>query len=1551
MENTNKLIKVDSISVGLTSPERMKKWAERILPNGKVVGQVLNSKTVNYKTLKPEKDGLFCERIFGPLKDFECSCGQKKNKTQEQFCPDCDTELTSARVRRYRLGYIELVSPVTHVWYLKGRPSYISILLEMRRKTLEAITYCTETTNPLGVNFVDLTSVDSALEFKQIISGSKTHTFNNRKRFFKTNAKLIRRSNNNIQFNRKLRKFPFIKQNVVPQTKIKVRQKFKIILYKHYVPTETSFFIYFVLYVLETKILDFIKNTRVIDFFQKNCQLNFSKNTKGPKFILSEQTNSLFLWDTSKKKTKHIETKNNLLQYFSLLSIQQKSSTEKKYKFQLHHDLRHKFRYSNLNTIASRLSKTSFPFFLFNKFLNLDKFKKDVKNLPNFNTQINLLIPKQLIRNNFFPICSQRLPSTINFKPKIKTPLENQIKNFFLTSRQKSGKHHYFIPNFLSNFDEFQKINLGDSSYGVQELSLKKRPFSNMSLQMSVLEENKQQDPSIEYKLKKTTFFRGVFSEHQNLSKNLRKIQAFKSVFLQRYSRSKRTKFFRGAFINNYAIQKKLKTSFVTFSNTLFQNRQMRRSYKLFFVPQSSGFFASLHFAASQKYLEHIILNSFQIAKVKDNIQLNLLLGDTLLFLVFTKGKFYCKSKLFLYSRYLIFRDKQIPNSTYKFASGKIILPAFKLHLLDKKKQRKKTLRHFCMFFYKNKRCVFDVPPNFKNTHLQLNKSIFYFKTNQSFLQHNLAFQALSKMPRSKITKLFRYTLSECYKSKVDEIKNFSLNASFLKNIFQQLEYGSASIPFKKLLKKDYQNLKPKFYKIVLKLRGKSKLNLKFNQTFFLNKKDITKFQTLNNNCLNVRDNLDKLVSTPGLQLALPFDLTRGNLENNLDYNFIGLFKGVLIEGQNLENNSSPSQKQNFQKSLVPEKPNKAQVLSKYKNQKSAYGLRYSGFFARLCALSLQNDVFLGLKYINFNSSGVINFMDVSKALVNKNLEYWSSELKENNIQGRPALRYLPHKTSESQLTQFCKKKQINYYYTIGQKTSWENPKNLTEFCLYMLASLDVTDLPIPFYSGRIKDQVIYLQNVSNRPPQFNIPLTGADALRSLLTNLDLQLLDREIRVQLFEVNEEINEFENQNFLFPAEQRQLKSFFSLRAQMLRRLKLVRYFRRTKTRPEWMILSILPVLPPDLRPIIPLDGNQVAVSDLNKLYQKVIFRNNRIKRHQKNTSSNTSDESKYAQRLLQEAVDALIENGKGGANPIRAANDRPLKSLSDMLKGKKGRFRQNLLGKRVDYSGRSVIVVGPQLKIHECGLPKEMAIELFQPFLIRHLIITKVVRTIVSAKRLIQQQDPIIWELLQQILKNHPVLLNRAPTLHRLGIQAFQPKLVNGRAILLHPLVCTAFNADFDGDQMAVHVPLSVQARAEAWKLMWSRNNLLSPATGQPILVPSQDMVLGCYYLTTRNFKSLKGIGFYFTDLSDALKAFNQEKVAVHTPVWVRWLDSFETGQAIEKPLEIRIDCFGNSTNVYLKYKRNLTKNLTIKNQFIRTTIGRILINQTFLKTF
>ena len=316
--------------------------------------------------------------------------------------------------------------------------------------------------------------------------------------------------------------------------------------------------------------------------------------------------------------------------------------------------------------------------------------------------------------------------------------------------------------------------------------------------------------------------------------------------------------------------------------------------------------------------------------------------------------------------------------------------------------------------------------------------------------------------------------------------------------------------------------------------------------------------------------------------------------------------------------------------------------------------------------------------------------------------------------------------------------------------------------------------------------------------------------------------------------------------------------------LVKRLKVVEAFIDSGNRPEWMILTVVPVIPPELRPLVPLDGGRFATSDLNDLYRRVINRNNRLKRLIELKAPDIIVRNE--KRMLQESVDALFDNGRRG-RVITGANKRPLKSLADMLKGKQGRFRQNLLGKRVDYSGRSVIVVGPELKLHQCGLPKKMALELFKPFIYARLEAKGFSQTVKQSKKLVEKEKPEVWDILEEVIREHPVLLNRAPTLHRLGIQAFEPVLIEGKAIQLHPLVCTAFNADFDGDQMAVHVPLSLEAQLEARVLMMSTNNILSPANGKPIIVPTQDIVLGLYYLSQERANE-PGEGMVFNDIGE-----------------------------------------------------------------------------------
>nr|YP_009424849.1 RNA polymerase beta' subunit [Gastrochilus japonicus]ASU93378.1 RNA polymerase beta' subunit [Gastrochilus japonicus] len=470
---------------------------------------------------------------------------------------------------------------------------------------------------------------------------------------------------------------------------------------------------------------------------------------------------------------------------------------------------------------------------------------------------------------------------------------------------------------------------------------------------------------------------------------------------------------------------------------------------------------------------------------------------------------------------------------------------------------------------------------------------------------------------------------------------------------------------------------------------------------------------------------------------------------------------------------------------------------------------------------------------------------------------------------------------------------------------------------------------------------------------------TGAGAIREQLADSDLRIITDNSLVEWKELGDEEsagNEWEEKKI------RRRKDF------LVRRIELAKHFLRTNVDPEWMVLCLLPVLPPELRPIIQIDGGKLMSSDINELYRRVIYRNNTLTDLLATSRSTPGELVMCQEKLVQEAVDTLFDNGIRG-QPMRDGHNKVYKSFSDVIEGKEGRFRETLLGKRVDYSGRSVIVVGPLLSLHQCGLPREIAIELFQAFVIRGLIRQDVASNTGIAKSKIREKEPIVWEILQEVMQGHPVLLNRAPTLHRLGIQAFQPILVEGRAICLHPLVCKGFNADFDGDQMAVHVPLSLEAQAEARLLMFSHMNLLSPAIGDPVSVPTQDMLIGLYVLTIGNprgicanrynqsnsncrnykketvykndFKYKKEL--YFSSSYDALGAYRQKRIHLDSPLWLRWrLDQRVVGSSSrEVPIEIQYESFGNYNEIYKHYRIIGSVKREIRCIYIRTTVGHI----------
>nr|YP_010718981.1 RNA polymerase beta' subunit [Beccarinda tonkinensis]WDR39397.1 RNA polymerase beta' subunit [Beccarinda tonkinensis] len=468
---------------------------------------------------------------------------------------------------------------------------------------------------------------------------------------------------------------------------------------------------------------------------------------------------------------------------------------------------------------------------------------------------------------------------------------------------------------------------------------------------------------------------------------------------------------------------------------------------------------------------------------------------------------------------------------------------------------------------------------------------------------------------------------------------------------------------------------------------------------------------------------------------------------------------------------------------------------------------------------------------------------------------------------------------------------------------------------------------------------------------------TGAGAIREQLADLDLRIILDNSLVEWKELGEEGptgNEWDDRKV------GRRKDF------LVRRMELAKHFLRTNIDPEWMVLCLLPVLPPELRPIIQIDGGKLMSSDINELYRRVIYRNNTLTDLLTTSRSTPGELLMCQEKLVQEAVDTLLDNGIRG-QPMRDGHNKVYKSFSDVIEGKEGRFRETLLGKRVDYSGRSVIVVGPSLSLHRCGLPREIAIELFQTFVIRGLIRQHLASNIGVAKSKIREKEPIVWEILQEVMQGHPVLLNRAPTLHKLGIQAFEPVLVEGRAVCLHPLVCKGFNADFDGDQMAVHVPLSLEAQAEARLLMFSHMNLLSPAIGDPISVPTQDMLIGLYVLTSgnrrgicvnrynrwnrRNYQNKRGDNNnynytkepLFSNSYDAIGAYQQKRINLDSPLWLRWRLDQRVISSRETPIEVHYESLGTYYEIYGQYLivRSIKKEIIFI--YIRTTVGHIYL--------
>jgi DNA-directed RNA polymerase beta' subunit len=1265
----SKLSEVKLISIGLASPERIKQWAEKTLPNGKILGEVINANTLHHKTFKPQKGGLFCERIFGPLKDFECACGKplkyKKNtfikentsklletnpnsvllgnivNKTKNFCNICEVEYTWSVMRRYQLGYIKLISPVTHVWYLKGNPSYLSILLDIKKRHLEYITYCSETLTLEN----SLKGISAPSKSSDIVSSwnklkdEMRQEFNQEKNFMATKEK---KSNKNSIKN-----------------KLEKREK------------------------LQLKKLNYSNQ-----FYKRNLIENNSNFNNGNKsFSLGPHTEAWHNQSFSSGGSAHAaegkshfnETKSKLYDFFTSSSLKLISFKNIK---------------SDANTKSNNISnKLNIPF----------------SEIKNYATKLNL---------------------------------KKIIAIWLILKKSKYSKE--FLSS--SNFQNASKIQI----------------LKQMSISSYIL-----------------------FKLNQNKKPNFNTI-------------------------SNIAWKK--------FSSTALKT-VLTRLNKIFSRLDSVIF--------KKNWLN--ILNSIENSRVK-NSELKITQKNITKLLSLIKSS----------------------SDSGKMATEKI--QKFKKYFLSSLESLLLTNKEFSSFEKSNTPQLSD--HSFKNKgDTALNNQILFTSA--------LEFYTLSRFP-NEITKMI---------------------------ILNQISYRILN-HFKHSFRALFSSLTDTFFKSLIK-----------NSIFSLKSAANTKKSALL--VTNVKKNNLQIFANAGVA-KINSDLT---VSNKLTKDDFDKFKNSLVSFYLIQNSEL-----------------KEESL-KNKN------------FSWKIPTSLRIFKNTGVKAKNILLKGATNNFETNK----------TSSMNAKTL--------------------------FNNIYCLSHRERWET-ENDWNFLYYFVSSPYLDGQIISNYTNRYKNAYATTLNESNLTYQnisFNLQkstlFSGPGIVQHLLSEFnfyEIKKMDKQNRILLYQLNKQIFKIKKYAKHERSAKKELKEAYKKRDLLIRRTKLVRKLFIKESIPQSTILSVLPVLPPDLRPIVKM-GGQIAASDLNRLYQRVIYRNDRLKKFLKDPATSHSYEMKYAQRLLQEAVDNLIQNGKSGVVSEKDSRGRALKSLSDILKGKQGRFRQYLLGKRVDYSGRSVIVVGPKLKLHECGIPKEMATELYLPFLLKRILNENLSKTVVGAKTLIKTNPSLIWELLREIMQTCPVLLNRAPTLHRLGIQAFQPKLIDGRAILLHPLVCSAFNADFDGDQMAVHVPITVEARAEAWKLMLSRNNILSPATGEPLAIPSQDMVLGCYYLTTNLLNSKrqyvtaqKGSGSYFSTFNNVLKEYYLNNLDLHANIWLKWKGNLENGTDQEEPIEIRVDNFGNWKEIYNKsqtiinLKQSLISKFNLENhistKYILTTPGKILFNEIIQQT-
>jgi DNA-directed RNA polymerase beta' subunit len=1464
----SKLSEVKLLTIGIASPLRILQWAEKTLPNGKIYGEVLNANTLHHKTFKPQKGGLFCERIFGPLKDFECACGKinktvkqdmtsavvrppaaggdlsvvdgqksnsgeipsgiasaplgssmvtkaHKSKQKRKYCPDCDVEYTWSVIRRYQLGYIKLSSPVTHIWFLKGTPSYLSLLLDMKKRHLQLVTYCSET----------LTLENSLSNYQ------KTFFIDSPAKIFETWAALWQPQQETLT-REKNGHHKRLEVQPIPQKEWKKRMSIS--------PSPPSGSVATGAFGAQRPL-----ETQAQTFDVTHMTLNLNKELK------------------TVAGASPVPLTNKLPLFLSTLQWSV---------------------YCNRQTELNREPLPTSPQSL------CDAARLVGSKGPRLGAKIYKITKKLPI--DYYILCSlDRLLQKKVIRFAILNTWQTIYKDAYIKAMYKTNK---LFNNSLSTKDTFGEVGPRTAGDAVVEPG-SGRTVASLTPKRDLMNKKKQF-------LNIGKFYSLFYDLSSPQKTTAAQLKTLRGGDTRRVS-NLRSKFDSVKGISGSAVSQ--------------PERRHRRSVgRKFQSVVDNVKLAFLHHVGMifQKMKQPIFLNKYTM-----NIQFSNL--DTLMNATMDMQKYL---------------PGTVPSSLaggttspqgagfIKTLSNAFLRPVLTLQLVS----RSHTSRNFG-----------EKGPN--QTALASDAS--YKGIVGDTLSSNLF---SSNSLKESILSLNNMSYLPANLTEGGEVPTRSAAG------LQGTEYLSLRAGFKHYLFLYKQKMK-EFNSIQSRLGSLSaegacgdrsgSLDGSFlEKTSFGERKELSMNHYLRSKLANQAIPLE-----PGLAHPIHFATPAGTTGQPGDGKGPNIYRSVRKNRKymSIGNNQSFDSKNGNTFSSGA--------------QKSVYNNIYSLSHRERWEADKDWELFLGysVAFATFNDIPIFAYKSRVFSFSEKN----SFRFATGTLRAPQTL-----KNSYGQGTMISPS---------GASSGDEASPTGTPRAIGSRAQMN---------GGFYDTPSLALSNAF---------FSGAGIIQQLLRELtfpELKKLDKQNRLLLYQLNQNILKLKKQVKIFvydKSARMELKDLCKKRDLLIRRTKLVRKLFRKDSDPSSMILTVLPVLPPDLRPIVKM-GSQIAASDLNRLYQQVIHRNERLKFFLKDPATSNSYEMKYAQRLLQEAVDNLIQNSKTATTSEKDSRGRALKSLSDVLKGKQGRFRQFLLGKRVDYSGRSVIVVGPKLKLHECGLPVEMALELYLPFLLKRILNKKYAKTVIGAKSLIKNNTALAHELLREIMQVSPVLLNRAPTLHRLGIQAFVPKLVEGRAILLHPLVCSAFNADFDGDQMAVHVPITVEARAEAWKLMLSRNNILSPATGDPLAIPSQDMVLGCYYLTTYSkpqshiskaspVRGAKGAAllpaagekagnyssstmdirtpqvstlpiqsqqFYFNHLEDVIQAYNQQKVKIHTLVWVKWNGLIENGNDQEEPIEVRLTTFGQWQEISAHYLRFYDSKNVLVNQYMATTPGRILFN-------